>query len=145
MWREAMMAAWLLPMSIVDVKSRRVPVWMLWIGAAAAAGSLLYEIITKRAMGWQICRGLLPGLVMLAVASATGKAGVADGVIMLLMGIFAGYEVCVAASVGGLFLLALVSGVLLVLRKAKRDTRIPFIPFLTAGWFLAVCGKGVGF
>lgn len=140
-----MMAAWLLPMSVMDVKSRRVPVWMLWIGAAAAAGMFLYEMITEEAVGWQICRGLLPGLVMLTVAAATGKAGVADGVIMLLMGILAGSEVCVEASLGGLFLLALVSGVLLALRKAKRDTRIPFVPFLTAGWLLAVCGRRMGF
>lgn len=140
-----MMAAWLLPMSVMDVKSRRVPAWMLWIGAVAAAGTQLYEMISKGTMDWQICRGLLPGLLMLAVALATGKAGMADGIIMLLLGICAGYEVCVAASLGGLFLLAFVSGILLVLRKVKRDTRIPFVPFLTAGWFLAVCGRGMGY
>lgn len=144
MWREAMMAAWLLPMSVMDVKSRRVPAWMLWIGAVAAVGTLLYEMISKGMTGWQVCRGLLPGLVMLAVAFATGKAGMADGIIILLLGIFAGYEVCVAASLGGLFLLAFFSGILLVLRKVKRDTRIPFVPFLTVGWLLAVCGKGMG-
>lgn len=144
MWKETMMAAWLLPMSIMDVKSRRVPAWILWIGAVAAAGTLLYEMISKGTTGWQICRGLLPGLALLAVAFATGKAGMADGVIMLLMGIFAGYEVCVAASLAGLFLLAFFSGILLALRKVKRDTRIPFVPFLTVGWFLAVCGWGMG-
>lgn len=143
MWKEAVTAAWLLPMSVMDAKSRRVPIWMLWIGAAAAAGVLLYDILNKGTTGWQICRALLPGMILLAVAFATGKAGVADGVILLLLGAFTGYEICVAASLGGLFLLALISGILLALRRVRKDTRIPFVPFLAAGWLLAVCGRWV--
>ncbi|MCM1192983.1 MAG: hypothetical protein NC123_08190 [Butyrivibrio sp.] len=139
MWKEIVTAMWLVPMSIMDTRSKKVPVWMLWLGAAAAAGILLYEGVNGRLDGWRECRSLLPGAVLLAVAYATGKAGMADGVILMLLGIFMGYEGCVAASVGGLFLIALFSGVLLALRRAKKDTRIPFVPFLTVGWLLVVC------
>lgn len=141
MWKEVLTAAWLMPMSIMDTKSKSVPAWMLWIGTAAAAGVLLYEGINGRLNGWQACRALMPGVILLAVAYATGKAGLADGVILMLLGIFMGYEGCVAASLGGLFLIALCSGVLLMLRRVKKDTRIPFVPFLTAAWLIVVCGR----
>lgn len=141
MWKEVLTAAWLVPMSIMDTRSKSVPVWMLWIGTVAAAGVLLYEGISGRLNGWQACRALMPGLILLAVAYATGKAGLADGVILMLLGIFMGYEGCVAASLGGLFLIALCSGVLLMLRRVKKDTRIPFVPFLAAAWLIVVCGR----
>lgn len=141
MWKELLTAAWLVPMSIMDTKSKRVPVWMLLIGAAAAAVVLLYEGINGRVNGWQECRALLPGVILLVVAYVTGKAGVADGVILMLLGVFMGYEGCVAASLGGLFLIALFSGVLLILHRVSRNTRIPFVPFLTMGWLIVVCGR----
>ena len=141
MWKEILTAAWLVPMCIMDTRSKSVPAWMLWIGTAAAAGVLLYEGINGRLNGWQACRALIPGLILLAVAYATGKAGLADGVVLMLLGIFMGYEGCVAASLGGLFLIALCSGVLLMLRRVKKDTRIPFVPFLAAAWLIVVCGR----
>ncbi len=141
MWKEMLTAAWLLPVSIMDTKSKRVPVWMIGIGTAAAAGVLLWEGISGGLSGWQECRALLPGVILLAVAYATGKAGMADGIILMLLGIFMGYEGCVAAAVGGLFLIALFSGVMLMLRRVKKDTRIPFVPFLAVGWLIVVCGR----
>ncbi|MCM1057030.1 MAG: hypothetical protein NC517_05420 [Firmicutes bacterium] len=140
MWKEILTAIWLVPVSIMDARCKRVPVWILWLGGAAAAGMLLYEGINGRLNGWQECRALLPGAILLAVAYVTGKAGMADGVILMLLGIFMGYEGCVAASLGGLFLIALFAGVLLALRRVKKDTRIPFVPFLAVGWLIVNWG-----
>lgn len=140
MWKEAMTAAWLLPMSIADIRNKRVSVWMLAIGGLGAAGVLLYEGINGELNGWQLCRGLIPGVILLAAAFATGKAGTADGMIVMLLGVFMGYEGCMAAALSGLLLLSLFSGILLMLRRVKRNTKIPFIPFLTAGWLLALWG-----
>ena len=141
MWKEVLIAAWLLPMSIADIKSKRVPVWMLWIGASAAVGMVLHKGINGGLDGWNEGCALLPGAILLAVAYATGKAGPADGVILMLLGVFAGYEDCVAASLGGLILIALFSAVLLTLHRVRKNTRIPFVPFLTVGWLIVVCGR----
>lgn len=141
MWKEAVTAVWLLPISIMDTKSKRVPVWMLWAGAVAAAGALLYEGIIGGLNVWQVCRALIPGLILLAIAFVTGKAGPADGIILMLLGIFMGYEGCMAASLGGLFLISLFSGILLMLHRVKKDTKIPFVPFLAMGWLVVVCGR----
>lgn len=141
MWKEAVTAVWLVPLSIMDTRSKRVPVWMLWIGAVAAIGALLYEGINGGLDVWQECRALMPGLILLAVAVVTGKAGQADGIILMLLGIFMGYEGCVAASLGGLFLISLFSGILLMLHRVKKDTKIPFVPFLAMGWLFVVSGR----
>lgn len=137
MWKEAMAAVWLVPMSVVDIRKRKVPVWMLVLGALGTAGMLLYEGISGELNGWQVCRGMIPGVILLAAAFVSGKAGLADGIIVMLLGSFMGYEGCMAAVLGGLFLLSLFSGVLLALRRVKRNTKIPFVPFLTAGWLIA--------
>lgn len=141
MWKEAMTAAWLLPMSVADIRSKRVPVWMLGIGVLGAAGVLLYEGVNGELNGWQVCRGLIPGIILLAAAAATGKAGPADGMIVMLLGVLTGYEGCMAAALSGLFLLSLFSGILLALRRVKRNTKIPFVPFLAAGWLITVLGR----
>ncbi len=144
MWKEALTAAWLIPLSIMDTRNKRVPVWMLWIGMAAAVCVLLYEGINEDPDVLQIWRGLIPGAILLATALATGKAGMADGIILILMGALTGYEICVAAALGGLLLIALLSVILLALRKVKRNTKIPFIPFLTVAWIITVCGGWMG-
>ncbi len=144
MWKEALTAAWLIPMSIMDTKSKRVPVWMLWIGTAAAAGVLIFEGINEGPDVLQICRSLIPGIVLMVTALATGKAGMADGIILILLGALTGYKDCMAAALGGLLLIALLSVILLALRKVKRSTKIPFVPFLTVGWILTVCGRWMG-
>lgn len=141
MWKEAMTAAWLLIMSVADIRSKRVPMWMLGIGALGAAGVLLYEGVNGELNSWQVCRGLIPGVILLAAAFATGKAGQADGVIVILLGVLMGYDGCIAAALSGLFLLSLFSGILLALRRVKRNTKIPFVPFLTAGWLVAALGR----
>ena len=133
MLKEAITAGWLIPMSVVDIRKRKVPVWMLGIGALGAAGVLLYEGLTGELNGWQVCRGLIPGGILLAAAFVTGKAGLADGIIVMLLGVF--------MALGGLFLLSLFSGILLALRRVKRNTKIPFVPFLTVGWMIAVWGR----
>ena len=61
MLKEAITAGWLIPMSVVDIRKRKVPVWMLGIGALGAAGVLLYEGLTGELNGWQVCRGLVQG------------------------------------------------------------------------------------
>lgn len=144
MWKEALTAVWLIPMSALDIKCRKVPVWMIWIGAIAAISVMICEGVGGQLSGWKTCRALIPGIILLVIAAATKKAGTADGVILMILGIFMGYEGCVAASLGGLFLISLFSGALLVLRRVKKNTKIPFVPFLAVGWLAVLCERWGG-
>lgn len=131
-------AVWLIVMSVVDMRNRQVPLWMLTVQAALAAGILIWGGINGELSIGGICRALIPGVILVAIALSTKKAGWADGVVLLLLGVQTGYEKCMVAVLMALFLMAALSAMLLVFHKVKKDTRLPFLPFLTMGWFLGL-------
>lgn len=141
MWRDVLTAGWLLVLSVMDIKKKSVPLWLLCVGAVNTAVILLNEGLSGGIDGWLLCRSLFPGAVFLVTAAATGKAGYGDGIVLLMLGLMSGAKVCLLALTVGLFLIAVFSGALLALRKVKRNSRIPFLPFLTVGWGIAACGK----
>lgn len=79
--------------------------------------------------------GAMMGVVLLVFAYFSREAiGIADGVIILVSGVAFGlYETVVLCFMAALYAGA-VSGVLLLVKKAGRKTRIPFLPFLLLGY-----------
>ena len=138
MWGVILTTVWLIAMSIVDIRNRQVPLWMLMVQAVLAAGMLMWGGINGELSIGGICRAFIPGLILVAIALSTKKAGWADGVVLLLLGAQTGYENCMVAVLMALFIMAALSAVLLVFHKVKKDTRLPFIPFLTMGWVLGL-------
>lgn len=138
MWSMILTAVCLAAMSIADIVNRKVPLWMLTVQASLAVGMLVWGGINGELSIGGICRALIPGIILVAIALSTKKAGWADGVVLLLLGIQTNYEKCMVAVLVALFLMAVFSVVLLVLRKVKKDTKLPFIPFLAMGWFLGL-------
>lgn len=138
MWGMILTAVCLAAMSIADIVNRKVPLWMLTVQASLAVGMLVWGGINGELSIEGICRALIPGIILVAIALSTKKAGWADGVVLLLLGIQTNYEKCMVAVLVALFLMAVLSVVLLVLRKVKKDTKLPFIPFLAMGWFLGL-------
>lgn len=138
MWGVILTAVWLIAMSVVDIRSRQVPLWMLMVQAVLAAGMLIGGGINGELSAGGICRALIPGVILVVIALSTKKAGWADGVVLLLLGVQTSYEKCMVAVLMALFLMAALSAVLLVFHKVKKDTRLPFLPFLTMGWFLGL-------
>lgn len=141
MWRDVITAGWLFILSVMDINKKSVPIWLLGIGAVNTAVTLLTEGLSGDIDGWLLCRSMFPGAVFLAIAAATGKAGYGDGIVLIMLGLMSGFKVCLLALTAGLFLIAIFSGALLALRKVKRNSRIPFLPFLTVGWGIVTCGK----
>lgn len=126
-----MIGIWLLVMSILDIRKRTVPVWLLVLGGILAAISVCQQNAFL-AMGM----GMLPGIGLLLIAFLTKKAGYGDGIVLVILGMVSGGGESLLIFSISLFLSAIFSMVLLVLRKAGRNTRIPFLPFLTIGWLL---------
>lgn len=132
---------WLLALSAGDIREKKVPVWLLWAGGVTAAGILLYRAAWGEAAPAQIVRALLPGAVLLLLAAGTKKAGCADGIVLMVLGVVEGDGGCLTICFGSLVLIALVSGILLAMKRVRRNTKLPFIPFLAAGWMLLICGR----
>ena len=142
MWGVILTAVCLIVMSISDMVNRKVALWMLAVQAAVATGMLIWGGINGELSIGGICKALIPGIILVAIALSTRKAGWADGVVLLLLGIQTDYEKCMVAVLMALFLMAALSAVLLVFHKVKRDTKLPFLPFLTMGWFLGLFLSG---
>lgn len=134
---------WLLWMSALDIRSRSVPAWLIGLGGAVALAVSLVESFSEIAeqgtwwnyVGTMLC-GIIPGGCLLMLALVTKTVGSGDGAVVTLLGMVLGFRKSIFVLCIGLFLAALGSTVLLVIGKVKRNTCLPFLPFLTMGWFL---------
>ena len=120
--------------ALFDIKKREIPLILVALGILAALGTDL----------WQIGRGtlsiadagfaLLPGVFFLMISFCTReKVGYGDGLLLIMTGLCTGLAQCFLGLCIGLILSSIVVLLLLVLRKAGKNSEIPFAPFLAIG------------
>lgn len=131
-----MMKIWLLSISIMDIQSRRVPVWMLVVEGSLAAAAVICQFWTGDVKLFDALTGILPGIGLFLIALTTKKVGTGDGIVLIFLGVMSGWGKSMMIFGISLFLISICSVLLLILRKVKRNTGIPYLPFLTAGWIL---------
>lgn len=141
MWKMVGVLIYLSALSFMDIRERKVSVAWLAAGAIAVCGFFLYEGTVVGTDGRELITGSLlgtiPGIFMLVVARLTGKAGYGDGLVLILLGISYGYLCSIVILCLSLFLLSLCSVVLLLCRRVKGSTQMPYLPFLTAAYVCA--------
>lgn len=136
MWIVQVVTIWLLVISIMDIRRRRVPVWMLALGGALTLFTLVYRYESGKMDCFELLNGMLPGIVIMLIAFFTQKAGCGDGVVLLCIGMAAGGGKSFLLFGASLFLISIFSIILLAMRKVGKNTRIPYLPFLAAAWLL---------
>ena len=127
---------YLMILSIWDCKERRVPLSWLTVGTILLSGMGICKCLQRECQWTELLVGMLPGVMLTAVAWVTKKAGYADGIVLMQLGMFFGYRESMFLLCTGLILLSLVSVVLLCLRKVQRNTGMPYLPFLSAAFLL---------
>lgn len=116
----------------IDLKKRSLPMWLLWAGSL---GVLLISLWNTRLNLFPLFQGAVPGIVLGIISWITREAvGYGDVWIITLLGIYLGIWdtatlVCIA-----FFFSSIAAVGCLVWKKFRRDTRIPFVPFLTAAY-----------
>lgn len=130
-------AGWLLMASVLDIRSRRLPVWFLALGAAAALLAAVCRCLLIPAEWLEVIKGCIPGAVLLLTAVTTKKAGTADGIALICLGMCLDGGSCLLIFMLSLLLISVFSGILLALHRAGRNTTLPYLPFLFAAWLLA--------
>ena len=120
--------------SIEDVRKKEVSAWAIVscaLVSAAAAGLGAYrgdfDILS-------LFFSLLPGAVLLFVALMSREGvGYGDGFLIFASGPALGAGAVYLGLLAALLLSAVFSGILIVIKRAGRRTRIPFVPFMTLG------------
>lgn len=117
--------------SFRDLQSRTIPCRLLAGGALTALLLNLLGICCGRAGLASLLPALVPGVFYLLMSLISGaQIGWGDGLAVLVLGLFAGFADTVLITAAAQFICAVSAGLMLVMKKADRNTRIPFLPFL---------------
>ena len=146
-WRENMeiiIGLWLLGLSVWDARYCRVPVWLMCSGGLVLAAAV---ILGNGISGWPawseaevlsrfvVClSGMLPGAALVILALCTGAIGYGDGIVVAFLGLYLGFGEVLLLLTISLFVMSLCSLVLLLLKKVRKNTHLPYLPFLTLAW-----------
>lgn len=135
--REYFTFAMLLCGSVMDIRKKELPrVYLLVCGLICAL------LVFPGKPEWsELLFGLLPGLVMWIVGKLSGCIGAADAVLVLCLGALYGLSGSGEQLMYALLLAAIAAILLISLKHAKKESTLPFIPFLFAG-FLFFCLRG---
>lgn len=123
-------------LSVWDIKEKKVPVSPLLAGGGVLLCAAIYTCLKGELVLGTLIGGLLPGAFLLLLAGITGRIGMADGVVIMALGAQCGLRDCLLLLFYSLFSLSVFSVLLLILRRADGNTRIPFLPFLLLGYLI---------
>lgn len=135
MWKIGLLIFYLLILCVYDGKHKQVPVILLYIGVGMVTVLSVIELLNGT-FAWLRLFGAFPGILLIIVACVTGKAGVADGIVLSIAGIILGYKEIWLLFCISLMLIFSGSVFLLLLRKIHMNTRMPYIPFMTVALLL---------
>ena len=113
----------------MDVRVRRLPVWFL---LAFGLGSVALILMADPA-DWQQVIGVLLGGSLVLLGKWSGCIGMADGIVVMILGFLYGGTGCGKLVMTAVLFSAVVAVVLIALHRADAKTRLPFLPFLAAG------------
>ncbi|MDR1801860.1 MAG: prepilin peptidase [Lachnospiraceae bacterium] len=127
-------AAILIALSIWDFLTRKVPVVVL---SGAVILAIIYHIISADINIFLILTGAGVGLLFCLLSRITRqRIGYGDGFTILFLGIFQGLW-GILTTLCAAFILLLPAAMIKFMRK-KRNSELPFIPFLAAGFILTM-------
>ena len=120
--------------SVVDIRTKEIPLWEIAICAVLSTAKVVLDLRGGEADIAGIIFSLLPGAFLLVLSFITKEGiGYGDGLMVLLMGPALGAEGLILGMLIAFFASSFFSAILLIIKKVKKNYRIPFIPFMTIG------------
>ena len=127
--------------SVLDIRTRKIPDWLLIPGSILAAA---YCILAGNVPIELYIAGLLAGVGFLMVSKFTKEAlGYGDSWILCITGTYLGIWKLIEMLLAAWLLLAIAAMVCLTWKKWSRKAALPLAPFLTAGYVIMVIGEQV--
>lgn len=126
--------------SIWDIRWKRLPAGLLVLDVLT--GGILMAV--NRDIDWQkdwylYVVGILIGILLLLIGQFCGGCiGAADGIMTAIIGGVIGYQNTLLLLMNAILAAAVFSILLIAIKKARRGTAIPFIPFLLLGYLMTL-------
>ena len=129
--------------SVYDLKYRKIPLWIIGIAfflvAIEVAGGFVFGLPLKS--GKEYVCAVLPGVFMLFLAYfSKEQVGFGDGILLIVIGLLTDFEQAIWVLCVGLFMQSLIAVVLVILKKANKQSLIPFVPFMLVAEVVFLCG-----
>lgn len=124
-----------------DIRTKKIPLQLLLFGFGLGLINTILQLSSSKRSLWEALLCLLPGTALFLYSKAVnGKLGMGDGWMILTMGLFLGFEGCIALLAAGCFLTIATALPLLIFKKIKKDTQLPFAPYLLAAFLIMKAG-----
>lgn len=128
-------AGYLVPCTISDLRRRSIPLSLGIGGCLCSAFWMLVQVLAERESWGGFLAAGVPGMTLMGLSLLSGgRIGMGDGVVLFGLGLFLGGRQTFSILLTGLLLSSFWSVVLLIRKKAGWKSRIPWIPFLLAGY-----------
>lgn len=124
-------------LATVDLRERRLPDRMTLPGIAVGAVSAAVDGIARHAVPWVPIVTALAVTVVFFVLAVAGGMGLGDVKLVAVIGLASPTLLLAVAAPFAAFLLGGVVSTVVLIRRG-RGVRIPFGPFLLAGWALSL-------
>lgn len=129
-------AIWLGVLAGIDLWRKKIPIWILAASGIYVTCVSVYGIWEKNMEGIPLLWSTLPGMGMMMVAVGTKKAGWADGVVLLLLGVRIGFRECAYSFMFSILSISVLSLVLLAAQRVDKNSKLPYLPFLWLGYLV---------
>lgn len=132
--------------TITDCAWQKIERNVLLAGFLAGIGMAGWQL-QSGAFGWyDVLLALVPGIMLWVFGMLSGgRLGRGDGDMVLVFGLLLGWELCLAVLCTACLLVAVYAGVGVVAGKLKRNSKLPFAPFLLGAtallWILSFGGR----
>lgn len=128
----------------MDLKSKTISREMILVLMIVCfAGAFIKVFINKEFGIWEIIGGVLIGFCAIGLSMVSrDQIGRGDGLVIVAIGLVLGFRKCLFAVCMASIIMTLVSVIVLILRKGNRNTRLPFIPALFAGYIMCMTVAG---
>lgn len=122
--------------TLYDIKNMQIPIIYVLLFALSVIGICIADSDYNAV---DIIVRVLPGVFLLLISFVTSQAvGYGDGLVMVLIGLLLDINMVTSLLLTALILSSVVSVLALISKKANRQTRLPFMPFLLIAWLIVL-------
>lgn len=139
--KTVIVSLFLLVATVKDIRKKEISIRFLVIWFLSFCTYILSVSLLKKDFYLikEAILGIIPGIASLILSYVSKEQiGYGDGLVLILLGMIEGYQKVIFIFLCGIFFLSIFSGVALCVKKFSKKYKVPFIPFLLAGYLVVL-------